>query len=226
MSSKKSDLVRRPPRVPSARPGPAGGKRDRNRRERVEQLCGAALPLFLQRGIAAVPIDDIVGAAGMAKGSFYRYVGDKEELVATLLAPLSEAFDQAMTACERALEDASPEVLPGIYLRLAGGIGSAVTRYPDLVRLYLQESRAPREGAAAPVRQLADELTRRGIALSVAARDHGLLRPDSDPRVGALTVIGASERLLLAYLTGDDLGPIESVPAALVSVILDGVRTR
>jgi AcrR family transcriptional regulator len=226
VSRKNNDPPRRPPRVPRARPGPAGGKRDRNRRERVDQLCDAALPLFLQRGIAAVTIDDMVGAAGMAKGSFYRYVGDKEELVATLLAPLAAAFDQAMQTCEQALEAASPQVLPGIYLRLAAGIGAAVAAHPDLVRLYLQESRAPRQGAAAPVRQLADELTRRGVALSVAARDHGLLRADSDPRVGALTVIGAAERLLLAYLTGDDVGPIESVPAALVSVILDGVRAR
>lgn len=223
MSSKKHE----PPRLPRARPGPAGGKRDRNRRDRTDQLCGAALPLFLQRGIAAVTIDDIVGAAGVAKGSFYRYVRDKEELVATLLAPLASAFDDAMTACERALTGgASPEALPGIYLRLAAAIGDAVATHPDLVRLYLQESRAPREGAAAPVRQVADELTRRGIALSVVAREHGLLRADSDPRLGALTVIGASERLLLSYLSGDELGPVESLPAALVSLILDGVRAR
>jgi hypothetical protein len=37
-----------PPRLPAERPGPAGGKRDRNRRERTKALLEAALALFLE----------------------------------------------------------------------------------------------------------------------------------------------------------------------------------
>jgi hypothetical protein len=87
---------------------------------------------------------------------------------------------------------------------------------------YLQECRSPPSGARRPVRVLADEIAERGIRLSTIARDFGLLR-DSDPRIGALTVIGAVERLTFGFLAGEDVGRPEAIPRTLISVILDGV---
>src|SRR5688500_3148300 len=75
----------RPPRLPALRPGPVGGARDANRLARLGQLGESALELFLAEGIPYVTIDQIVERAGVAKGSFYRYFRDKEELVASLL---------------------------------------------------------------------------------------------------------------------------------------------
>jgi hypothetical protein len=80
-------------------------------------------------------------------------------------------------------------------------------------------------GARRPLRELADELTEGAIALSTVARDYGLLS-DSDPRLGALTVIGAGEQILWAYLNGADLGPPAAIPRTLIAIILDGVRQR
>jgi len=53
------DQERRPRRAgPVERPGAVGGKRDLNRRQRVQDLIDAGLALFLQRGIEAVTIDE------------------------------------------------------------------------------------------------------------------------------------------------------------------------
>ncbi|HLU67830.1 MAG TPA: TetR family transcriptional regulator, partial [Kofleriaceae bacterium] len=76
MSSAPRRRTRRPrdvasvpaPRVPAVRPGPRGGVRDANRRARLETLADAALSLFLEGGVAGVPIDRIVERAGVAKG--------------------------------------------------------------------------------------------------------------------------------------------------------------
>ncbi len=68
--------------------GPVAGKRAENRRMRTEALQRAALALFLQYGVEAVTIDQIVDGARTAKGSFYRYFRDKTDLVASLVEPV------------------------------------------------------------------------------------------------------------------------------------------
>ena len=71
--------------VPKERPGKPGGRRDQNRRERVKALSDAAISLFLERGTESSTIDDITKAAGVSKGSFYRYFESKHELVLSLI---------------------------------------------------------------------------------------------------------------------------------------------
>ena len=67
------DDERRPRRAgPLERPGALGGKRDLNRRKRVQDLVAAGLELFLNNGIGGVTIDEVAREAGMAKGNFYR----------------------------------------------------------------------------------------------------------------------------------------------------------
>lgn len=211
-----------PPRVPDKRPGKSGGKRDENRRRRIKQISDAAVALFLEHGISAVTIDQIVGRAKIAKGSFYRYFDDKTQLVDTLFEPFAVGIRAAMDDSDRALDQASTADLAGVYLRLASGIAAAGAQR-DLLMLYLQENRLPAVGARAPIRRLADDITAHAIKLSEKARDLGLLS-DSDPRIGALTVVGAVERLLFAFLSDEDLGEPAQVPAAVIRMILDGVR--
>src|SRR5258706_153478 len=66
-----------PAGAPLERPGPEGGARDSNRRERIRSLLTAGLSLFLEEGIERVTIDQIAERAEMAKGGFYRYFRDK-----------------------------------------------------------------------------------------------------------------------------------------------------
>lgn len=217
----------RPPRLPLHRPGPAGGARDANRRARLAQIADAALALFLEQGIPAVSIDQIVERAGVAKGSFYRYFRDKEELVGTLLEPLALAIGRAFTECRSALSRASsPEELSASYLELARAVAAAIAAEPRAALLYLQEARGPAAGARAPLRRLADDIADRAEQLSRHACDHGLLRK-FDPRVQGLVVLGAVERLLYEFLSGRRIAARpEAVSAMVVSIILDGVRQR
>ena len=217
----------RPPRLPLHRPGPAGGTRDANRRARLAQIADAALALFLDQGIPAVSIDQIVERAGVAKGSFYRYFRDKEELVGALLEPLVEAIGHAFSECRSALSRAaSPEEVSASYLELARTVATAIAAQPRAAQLYLQEARGPAVGARAPVRRLADDIADCAEQLSRHACDHGLLR-QFDPRVQALVVLGAVERLLYEFLSGRRFASRpEAVSAMVVSIILDGVRQR
>lgn len=52
--------------------------------KRREDLLGAALRVFADKGIGNTTIADITGAAGVAKGTFYLYFDSKDQLVAAL----------------------------------------------------------------------------------------------------------------------------------------------
>lgn len=221
----KESGARRSLRAP-LRPGPAGGKRDSNRRRRQRQLISAALELFVERGIEAVTIDEVVGRAASAKGSFYRYFEDKTDLVASIVAPVRERITSALAHCDEATRRAqSPGELVQAYQGLALTIVATVVAYPEEVRLYLQECHGPPSGARAPLRQLADMVVDGAERLTAMAIAHGLLRP-VQARVSALAVIGATERLTFDYLQQRGERNAQRTADALVTMVLDGLKAQ
>jgi AcrR family transcriptional regulator len=215
-----------PHKVPKERPGPVGGKRDQNRRERTASLLNAGLQQFLARGIETVTIDEITREAGVAKGSFYRYFDDKENLVAVIMSPFARQVREAMKACHDALSIAKTDSdVTAAYVALGAHIAIATSSMQDVVRLYLQEHRAPSVGARACIGQLSREISDSAVALSEVAVEHGLLDVQ-DPRVSATAVVGAVEALGLLYLDGRiELSPAD-LGAMLVQIVLDGIRKR
>lgn len=218
--------TRKPAKLPRHRPGQEGGVRDRNRRDTLERIAEAGLALFLAEGTAGVSIDQIVERAGIAKGSFYRYVSDKAELVGQIIGAVAAAVIHALDRCDRSLRVAKRERLATIYLQLALELAAIVERDPDRVLLYLQEARAPRGGARGAIHAFADQLTAKTIGLTEIAREHRLIR-EVDPRIAALTVTGAIDAILFAYLRDRTARPGIDAPAItgeLVAIILDGIR--
>ena len=87
------------PRVAGARPGP------RQPELRSNEILDAAASLFVEKGVAATSIDDIVERAGVAKGTFYHYFSDRTAMLDALRERYAERFaDEAIRAdeaCER-----------------------------------------------------------------------------------------------------------------------------
>lgn len=207
---------------PRQRPGQPGSPRDRNRTLQTGTLCDAALELFLRHGIDGVTVEQITNAAGVAKGSFYRYFDDQAELVLALIQPLLPVRD-VMQHARTALAIATTDGLVTAYRELAMRLSEVLLPEPRLVRLYLQESRMPASPTRVPIRRLADDVADLAIELTHAARSRGLLR-DLPPAVTALAVLGAVEALLFRALDRGDLpAPVESAEA-LVAMVLEGVR--
>ncbi len=219
-----SESLRAPPALPEERPGKAGGKRDQNRRARSQGLLNAAQTLFLERGIENVTIDEITRAAGVAKGSFYRYFGDKDQLVRAMIEPGRARVVGAFERAERRLKRAGdPAHVRHAYSRLGRELAAALISNPGITKLYLQESRAPAVEARIAVRELEREVAARALRLTEVAFSHGLLRR-THPQVSTLAVIGAAERLLHAFYQGDlKVNPTVAIQD-LVVIVLDGMR--
>lgn len=219
------DDERRPRRVgPTERPGALGGKRDLNRRKRVQDLIDAGLSLFLERGIEAVTIDEVAREAGMAKGNFYRYFRDKADLVEAVIEPVASSTRDAIQHCDVLLREANGrEDAVAAYGELGHKLIGALAMYPDAMCLYLQERRAPATSARLAISDLAAELDERAMALSQVAVDRNLVVV-SDPRVSALAVLGAVEALALASVRNQvTMDPIATTKR-LISIVLEGLR--
>ena len=201
------------------------GKRAENRKMRTESLSRAALALFLQYGVEAVTIDQIVDGARTAKGSFYRYFRDKTDLVASLVKPVRDDVSETFDRCEALLANASSGSFAQAYEALAQDLIRVVLQHPDVIRLYLHEARGPKNGARAPIVELAEEVLAGATRLSEVAHSHGLVRGVVG-RLSAIVVVGASELIVARLFAGDDVGPVLEMPGALVSLVLDGVRAR
>jgi len=218
------------------RPGRIGGKREQNRKKRIEVLCQAAVELFLERGVERVTIQEITEKAGVAKGSFYRYFKNKSELIEVLYAPLYGELEEAFEACEEVLKVSTqvPEMIAA-YEKLGEAlIGSMLMRL-DRILLYLQESRGPqaptKKKTSEPastrkgIHHLTHLITEKCVSLAEAAQSHGLLRP-IHPRVSALIVIGAVERLLFGFLSGEELGNPLEISQTLIELVIQGLQAK
>lgn len=215
---------RRAARSAPTRPGPPGGKRDLNRRRRIHQICEAALPLFLQRGVAEVTIEQIAERAGLAKGSVYHYFPDKETLVQTVIAPFAEAVRGALGSCLRAVDTLGDDGDPAVpFTELGMAIAAAIFSNQEIVRLYLQESRGPATGARQPLRALRDDFIAEAIELGLAARRRSLFR-DYDPHVPPIASIGAAEALLYEHFCKRPFPNMDVISRDLVRLLLDGLR--
>ena len=219
------DDERRPRRAgPVERPGAFGGKRDINRRKRVQDLIDAGLLLFLERGIEAVTIDDVAREAGMAKGNFYRYFRDKADLVEAVIEPVAGTTREAVQACDDQLRQAdSRDEAVSAYVELGNRLVGALAMHPDAMCLYLQERRAPATTARQAIADLATDLDRRAMTLSQVAVDRELVAV-SDPRVSAVAVLGAVEALALASVRNQiQMDPVKTTKS-LISIVLEGLQ--
>jgi AcrR family transcriptional regulator len=92
-------------------------------RNRIRVL-EAAETLFAERGVGAVTMDDVAGAAGVGKGTLYRRFGDKAGLAMALL-------DQRERELQEQILTGTPPLGPGA--RPADRLGAFVEAYLDFL---------------------------------------------------------------------------------------------
>lgn len=102
------------------------------RRQKMRlRLIEAALAVFDEKGLDAAVIEDVISAAGVARGTFYNYFQTIEELLAALSTELG---NDVMRSVERAVEDYTDPAL-----RLASGLRlylRTVLLYPSVSRFF------------------------------------------------------------------------------------------
>ncbi|CAN5312980.1 TetR family transcriptional regulator [soil metagenome] len=86
---------------------------DRQRAAVREEIIRTAVELFLSQGFEATTIDQIVGAVGVSRRSFFRYFGTKEDVVLGDLAARGEAI--AANLAERPEDEGPWDAIRGAF---------------------------------------------------------------------------------------------------------------
>ena len=86
--------------------------RDRRARTRAE-LIRAARTLYAARTFDSVTVDDVVNAAGVAKGTFYVHFDDLDDLQSVVADELAREFDDLLQPRRLSLDDPIERIAAG-----------------------------------------------------------------------------------------------------------------
>jgi len=128
--------------------------RDRSARTRA-QLVAAARGLYAARPINQVTVDDVVAAAGVAKGTFYVHFDNLSDLQILVADDLAREFDELLQPRRLALDDPLE--------RIAAGCGAFVVqalRDPAWGALVAHSAAAMPSVAGVPRKRLREDIDR------------------------------------------------------------------
>ena len=102
------------------------------------QILEAGAKLLSERHAAALTVDAVVEAAGVAKGTFYYHFQSMDELVAAVGEKLAESFDEMLAPAMLAIRDPIARLSFGFAKFLHKAIAD-----PTWARLVVQSSQSP-----------------------------------------------------------------------------------
>jgi AcrR family transcriptional regulator len=176
--------------------------------DRPDELLDAAEKLLVQHGVEATTVTGITAAAGVAKGSFYRYFSSKEQLLAALKGRFLERLAAEVTAASEAGE-------PGDWPGLVDAVVARTMRYlfdaSDLLDVWCREAHA--RGATDEFATGIDRLTDLYEAGITAGVEAGAFTC-AHPRATALLLLHAVEGTVEHHVLYGGPPPEELIAAA------------
>jgi AcrR family transcriptional regulator len=193
--SKKGVSRKTPSRAHAGQRAP--GREQLSKQQRREQLLRAARDVFAKLGYARATVDDITREAGVARGTFYLYFGDKrdalEELIQRFGVQIAGVIVRIVT------DDPENAVADQVLENIRGIIGVCLEEHAMTKILFTDavgvdpEFQRKLASFYDGVVQLLTESLRDGQVLNIVA--------DGEPRVLSYLTIGALKELLYQAVT-------------------------
>ena len=218
-----SDKPARGPRTRNAaRPAAADGNgKPTIRRDLVmNEIYDQATRLFAERGFAGTSFQDIADAVGLTRPALYYYVKSKDELLAKLVAEITEGSAAGITAIARRADLDPATKLHAIMTTSVQRQAQYAARFRLLIR---SEAELPDDLARA------HEAGRRAV-LKVVARvidqgiEEGVFRP-VDARIAALGLLGMNNWVAW-WFQPDGNDDAETIASQLAGMAVAAVRSR
>lgn len=175
------------------------------RQRRRTQILDGARALFAQRGYHETSIQDILDAAGIARGTFYLYFDSKRAIFGQLVDDFLARIQAVVTPV-----DVSPGAPPPLA-QLSGNVERVMAVLQsgrDMTRIILRLA----EGLDAECDAKMADFYARLIDLLTEAIDRGqrmgLVRP-CDPRLAAHAALGGMKEVVLQWIVLRDSAPAE-----------------
>jgi AcrR family transcriptional regulator len=192
--------------LPVAPPSP-DGRSLRMRGERTRQrLLEAGATVLPSRGYHDTRVDDLVAAAGVSHGTFYRYFDNKDDFFGVLA-------QEASTSMLRLLDALRPDAGAAELRAWLHDWFGTYARYGGVISTWQEMQTTP--ALATLARQVAASVLAR-LAQALAGRGFG------DPEVDAVVFLGVVERLPYSVFTLEFTSEADAIDA-MVAIVRRGL---
>lgn len=184
------------------------------RTERQQSLIDAAIATFIEKGVEATTVDDVVRRAGAAKGTFYLYFRTKDEVITAVAEALVSGVADTIASL---LETSAPAAdrIRGVS-RAMRTVGDEPYERELVEALHRPENRAVHDRMSERVQDGLAPLLGHAIAEGIAA---GQFVPQ-DPDRAARYVLSCFNALHEVVASPDDL---RDATAELDAFVLRGL---
>jgi AcrR family transcriptional regulator len=187
-------------------------------RRRREEMLAVAAELFYEHGYAATSTADIAERMGIQRGSVYYYFDTKEGL---LLELIEDVYRQALASLER-VRASGGDAADKLRALISDHV-HAFTEHLIPGAIVINESRSLSPENRDRLRRDAEAYEAGVVELIAEGQAAGVLRRELDPRLAALTVLGALNWIHRWYRPSDP-APADEIAAQFASVLLTGLE--
>ncbi|MBA4752586.1 MAG: TetR/AcrR family transcriptional regulator [Sphingopyxis sp.] len=180
-----------------------------------QRLITAARAAFARDGYAGASMDEMTAAAGLTRGALYHGFGNKQGLLAAVIAEL----DAEMAGRLAEARSAAPDAWSGLLAEGVAYIRMALD--PEIQRIMLLDGPAVLgDPSTWPGEQACLERT---ISTMARLRDDGVIKP-LDLEAAARLFNGAALSAALWVAAADDPGTVFPRAAEAFRALIDGLR--
>ena len=197
-------------------------RRDRDKLRQRQEMLGAALTLFSEKGYHNVSMQEIAETAEFAIGTLYKFFKNKEDLYKSLILEQADKFHVAL---RKALTETDDEIEKlRNYVRTKGAVFMGNT---PIIRLYFAETR----GASFNIKAgLDDEIREQyNLTLQDLAKifmdgiKKGRFQNIADPYHLAVALDSLSNAFLNLWLEDPEQHPYPQDPDEILNILFKGL---
>ena len=191
----------------------------RRKAERPDEIVGAALAVFAEKGFAAAKLDDIAARAGVSKGAVYLYFETKEDIFRAVV----ERAISPNIGVVKAMAAAHPGPLADLLRGVTGHIAGVVQNTPmgGVMKMVIGEARNFPELA----RVWHDELVSQGVAALTAAITNAQARGEVKPGDASTYALQVISPLLVGVIWRETFVPVGAEPFDLTALMRQHLDT-
>ena len=195
------------------------GRRERKKRETRERIYESARQLFLERGFAAVTVDQIAEAADVAQTTFFNYFQSKGALLREMTSEVSERLE-AMLQLELSRPGTAQQRITRFTQNAVQAIDQAESLARDVMLELLRTASHPGDALPYLSRVQAPFTT-----ILLEGQEAGDVRRDVDARLMAEMVVGTLNIALVGWLN-DPVYPFEKRLAEFANLLGELIRPQ
>ncbi|MHB8067584.1 MAG: TetR/AcrR family transcriptional regulator [Desulfobaccales bacterium] len=191
---------------------------------RTREILAAARKLMEQRGLEDVTIEEIAGAAGVAKGTIYLYFPSKDELIQALITQIGESMLQDIEGIVKT-PGSPPETIHRVASLLLDYLSRERTLFPVYARDSQQSWRGSHKGYWRRLREMEEKFLELMIPVFNQGIAQGLFIP-ANPRLLTFMLRGLARSVGYYQMTeGQDAAVKEALPV-LLTLLSSGLTPK